>query len=209
MGEDIIETLVTELAPPTVTSGFNTPFTVERLCKAFGENLGGNAPEPSWFEGYDVVVAVRRGSRGTPYMPTAALLRRRADGALRFIASDHLLVRGEVGADFMLGTQHREIVMDAILEACEEGSLPAAVRHARETVDAAHNSLGAGPVDILAIRRGRDDLADIRAAREIAPVIARLEELLNGLSSSTRRAETLSTLSALRADLGLDPKTGD
>lgn len=74
VSEDIIQTLVTQLAPPTVTSGFNTPFTMERLCHAFGENLGGNAPDPSWFEGYDVVVAVRRGSRGTPYMPTAALL---------------------------------------------------------------------------------------------------------------------------------------
>ncbi len=209
MSEDIIQTLVTQLAPPTVTSGFNTPFTMERLCHAFGENLGGNAPDPSWFEGYDVVVAVRRGSRGTPYMPTAALLRRQEDGALRFIASDHMLVRGRVGADFMLGVQHRGIVMDAILEACDEGVPPAAVEHARRTVDSAHVSHGRGPVDILAIRRERDDLADIRAAREIAPVIQRLEELLNALSSSTRRAETLSTLAALRADLGLKPDRPD
>lgn len=206
MSEDIIETLVTELAPPTVTSGFHTPFTVERLCTAFGENLGGNEPEPSWFEGYDVVVAVRRGSRGTPFMPTAALLRRREDGALRLVASDHMLVRGEVGADFMLAVQHRGIVMDTILEACDEGVPPTAVRHARETIDSARPSQGPGPVDILAVRRGRDDLADIRAAREIVPVIERLEQLLGGLSSSTRRAETLSTLAALRAELGLPAK---
>ena len=71
-----IETLVTETQCATVTEGFNNPFHLERLCGAFGENLGGNAPHESWFEGHDVVVAVRQGSRGTTFMPTAVLLRR-------------------------------------------------------------------------------------------------------------------------------------
>lgn len=202
MGEDIIETLVTELAPPTVTSGFNTPFTMERLCRAFGDNLGGNSPEPSWFEGYDVVVAVRQGSQGTQYMPTAALLRRREDGALRLIASDHLLVRGEVGADFMLGVQHRSIVMDALMEACDD--MPKAIEHARTTIESATNSFGKGPVDILAIRRQRDDLADIRASRAIEPVAAELRKLLSGLSSSTRRGAALSHLAALADEVGIE-----
>ena len=208
MGEDGIDTLVTALAPPFATSGFASPFTMERLCRAFGDNLGGNSPEPSWFEGYDVVVAVRRGSRGTPYMPTAAVLRRRADGALRLIASDHLLVRGQVGADFMLASQHRDIVMDALMEACEEGIVPKAIEHARTTLDGASEAKGEGPVDILAIRRERDDLADIRASRAIAPILADLELLLEGLSSSTRRGETLSHLNALREELGLDVDRG-
>lgn len=198
-----IETLATELAPPTVTSGFNTPFTIERLCRAFGDNLGGNAPDPSWFEGHEIVAAVRKGSRGTPFMPVAALLRRSSDGALRLIASDHIRVRDGFGADFMLCATHRLLAMEALQDACDEGVVPKAFEHARETVEAAQPRIGEGPVDILAIRRERDDLADIRTAREIAPVMETLSCILKRLSSADRRAVALQHLAALASDVGV------
>lgn len=198
-----IETLATELAPPTVTSGFNTPFTIERLCRAFGDNLGGNAPEPSWFEGHEIVAAVRKGSRGTPYMPVAALLRRNSDGALRLIASDHIRVRDEYGADFMLCTAHRLLALEALQDACDEGEVPRAMHHAREILMGSEPRIGEGPVDILAIRRERDDLADIRTAREIAPVMETLATILKRLSSADRRAVALQHLAALASDVGV------
>lgn len=204
MRGDVIETLVCPLCPPTATEGFHNPFTMERLCRAFGENLGGNAPEPSWFDGYDVVVAVRQGSRDTPHMPTTALLRRRTDGALRLVASDHVAVRGELGCDFMLAPQHRAIVRDAILDACDDGVMPKAATLAFETVDAATPCFGEGPVDILAIRREREDLKDARTAREMAPRLAELRGMLDGLRGSTRRADAISRLAALAAAIGVD-----
>ena len=203
MGEDMIETLVTELASSPATAGFSIPFTIDRLCTAFGDRLGGNTPEPAWFDGYDVLIAIRRGSRGTPHMPVAALLRRRADGALRLIASDHLLVRNSYGADFMLGNPHRSLALDALLDACDEGETPKALVQARVIIEAAHIGVGKGPIDILAIRRQRDDLADIRASREIAPVIADLSKLLSKLSSADRRAISMSHLAALSAEIGV------
>ena len=199
-----IETLVTELAPPTLTEGFNAPFHVERLCHAFGDNLGGNAPTPSWFDGYDIVAAVRQGSRGTPHMPTAVLLRRQDDGALRLVASDHVSVRGEPGCDFMLAARHRAIAHDAILSACDEGGVPKAAKHAISIIDAATTSTGVGPVDILAVRRDRDDLKDVRTAREIVPTIGELDALLNRISRSDRRNAARSHLRALAGELGLD-----
>lgn len=200
---DRIETLVAALCPPTVTEGFNNPFRIERLHLAFGDNLGGNAPEESWFDGFDVVVAVRQGSRGTPHMPTALLLRRQSDGALRLVASDHISVRGEQGCDFMLAPRHRAIAFDAILEACDPGRLPKAAETARTIIDGAHAGEGDGPVDILAIRRDRDDLKDIRTAREIAPRLRELDVLLDRIARADRRGSAKSHLSALAAELGL------
>jgi len=200
--KDPIETLVTRLCPPTVTAGFNMPFTVERLCMSFGENLGGNAPTPDWFDGYDIVAATRRTLDKDRYSAVSALLRRRSDGALRLIASDHVHVRRDMGADFMLARQHSEVVSDAMLSACDDGELPKAVAHAIETVAHAEPSIGTGPVDILGVRRERDDLADIRARRDIAPAIEALREQLMRLSSPERRAATLRTLESIAAEIG-------
>lgn len=200
--KDPIETLVCALCPPTVTSGFNMPFTVERLCRSFGENLGGNTPDPSWFEGYDVVAATRRTMDSDRYSAVAALLRRRGDGALRLIASDHVHVRKDMGADFMLARQHSEVVSDAMLAASDDGELPKAVSHAIETVTFSQPAIGQGPVDILGVRRERDDLADIRARRDIAPAIEALREQLMRLSSPDRRATALRMLEAIAADVG-------
>lgn len=200
--KDPIETLTCGLCPPVVMAGFNMPFTVERLCLSFGENLGGNAPDPSWFEGYDIVAATRRTMDANRYSAVAALLRRRSDGALRLVASDHIAVRKDMGADFMIARQHSEIVSDALLAACDDGEVPKAVSHANQTVAHAVPSTGEGPVDILSIRRERDDLADIRARRDIAPAIAALEAQLLKLSSPDRRAKALRMLEAISSDVG-------
>lgn len=199
---DRIDTLTCEQSPPVVMSGFNMPFTIERLCLSFGENLGGNAPDPSWFEGYDIVAATRRTMDADRYSAVAALLRRRSDGALRLVASDHIHVRNEMGADFMIARQHTEIVSDAMLSACDDGEIPKAVTHASQVVADASASTGEGPVDILSVRRVRDDLADIRARRDIAPAIAALQAQLLKLSSPDRRAKALRMLEAISSDVG-------
>jgi hypothetical protein len=194
-----IETLVSALCPPTSTSGFRIPFTVERMCAAFGETLGGNAPQADWFAGHDVVCATRRTDSRLPYV--AALLRRRHDGALRLIASDSIQVRAEPGADFMLGPQHVAVARDALLEACDDGAIPASVRLAIDTICGASLGSGDGPVDVLAVRRERDDLKDVRTRRDIDPAIEELRSQLRKLSSPDRRAQTLRILESIETAL--------
>lgn len=196
---DHIDTLVSEPCDPT-TSGFAAPFTVDRLCLAFGENLGGNRPRPEWFEGFDVLCAVRRTMDADRLSAVAAVLRRRSDGALRLVASDHVRVRGEPGADFMLARRHSDIVSEAIMDASDDGPCPAAERMSA-LVRKASDGRGEGPVDLLSVRRMRDDLADERARRDIVPAAERLREQLSRLSSPDRRAKTLRLLEAIEAEI--------
>lgn len=209
MTTDTIETLAIPLCPPPKVSGFRSPFTVDRLCAAFGDNLGGNRPDPSWFEDYEIVIATRRTTGPSIHTPVAAILRRRGDGALRFVASDHVHFRNEYGADFMLAPQHVDVVFDALLEATDDGPLPDAVAYARTVMSNGSAGHGEGPVDILAVRRRRDDLVDIRTARTIAPKIAEMKALIATLSSPDRRSASMRQLENLASEIGIDLDSKD
>lgn len=198
---DTVKTLVTDPVDAVVTSGFSIPFRMDKLCSAFGENLGGNAPETSWFEDCDVLVATRLLTQSTPYMPTAALLRRRSDGALRLIASDQVKVGASYGADFLVQESHRAVVMDVFNDTTDGSAAPTVIAAVSAILEKAEPFHGEGPSDILAERRVRNDLADIRMNREIHPIIDRLQGGLELLSCPDRRARSLAALESLRNEL--------
>lgn len=198
----MIETLVSKASHEPVVTGFKRPFTMERLCAAFGENLGGNSPEPAWFEGFDVMAATRRTNDVSRHSAVAALMRRRSDGALRLVASDHIKVRSEMGADFMLARTHVGVLSDTMLAASDDGMATEAVGAAIQIAVLGISGEGEGPVEILSERRQRDDLKDVRARRSIRPAIDALRRELSGLSSADRRAATLRMLESIEAQVG-------
>lgn len=204
--QDTVKTLVADPIEKTVTSGFSIPFRIEKLCSAFGENLGGNEPQPSWFDGCDILVATRLLTSQTPYMPTAALLRRTSDGALRLVASDQIKVGDAYGADFLIQESQRAVVLDVFNDATDGSKAPDVINAVTQILHDAEAFHGEGPSDILAERRVRNDLADIRMNREINPIVERLESGLKQLSCPDRRARALAALNSLRGEITVEAK---
>ena len=202
--EETVKTLIADPVDKTVTSGFSIPFTVEKLCAAFGERLGGNTPEPSWFEGFDILAASRLLTRETKQMPTAALLRRRTDGAMRLVVSDHIRVGLSYGADMLVHESQKAVIMDAFNDASDGARASDLISCVSAIIENSEPFHGEGPSDILAERRVRNDLTDIRMNREIDPIIDRLEGGLRLLSCPDRRARALSALDSLRSELVIE-----
>lgn len=202
--QDTVKTLVIDPRNTVAISGFSIPFRMEKLCSAFGENLGGNAPDPLWFEGYDVLAATRLLTRSTQYMPTAALLRRQSDGALRLVASDHVKVGDSYGADFLVQESQKAVLMDVFNDTSDDSNSAVFIETVSYILEEAKPFHGEGPSDILAQRRIRNDLADIRMKREIDPIIDRLEGGLDLLSCPDRRARAMSALASLRSELAIE-----
>ena len=198
---ETVEVLTTDPTGQAVTSGFSIPFRMEKLCAAIGENLGGNNPDPSWFEGFDVLVASRLLTQETAQMPTAALLRRTSDGALRLIASDQIKIGYSYGADILVKPSQKSLVLDVFSDTSDDSKAADLVAEVSRILDNAEPFHIEGTIDILAERRVRNDLSDIRTNREINPIVDRLEDGLQLLACPDRRARALAALRSLRGEL--------
>lgn len=192
--------LVSDPVERIATSGFKQPFTIERLCAAIGPNLGGNTPDPTWFEGWDVVAAVRRTRVGQVHMPTFALLRRRTDGVLRIVASDHIVHGDEIGADLIAGPLHIAWAIEAAAEAVDddEESLRA-YRTLAGILSNAERSESDEYPNLLKERMRDENLADQPVLRMIAPAIRDLADHVSRLRLADRRAQAERLVESLES----------
>ncbi len=190
--------------PSAVLSGFKEGALVDRLCFAFGNNLGGNAPTPSWFEGYEVVVATRQTIPQRFDNPTLAILRRIEDGALRLVASDHIFIMGAFGCDMLIAPSHRMLTMDAVVDASDDSVNPKYLKKIEDMLFDADPIKYEGITDILAERRRDHDLTDMRMIRSMKTDIDTLFGSINNLQSPERKAAALRRLEGLCSELGIE-----
>ena len=204
MRDDLITILQARDAATPMTAGFNVPLKLDRLIVAFGENLGGNPPAPSWFEGWDVMIATRQRSGRTIHMPTAVLLRRTTDGALRLMASDHFTRGDELGADLILGPQHVAWALDTIEQACDDDGRARIAAYAGSIIDSAIPELSPEPANLMQERMRDDDLADRTGLKRMTATIDDLAAGVASIRSATRRSEATRLVESLRRTLSPD-----